>query len=44
MRRLADRRKRRMEVSLPLQPISEQSAHETSIRHGHISILRVWRV
>jgi adenine-specific DNA methylase len=34
--------KRLIEVSLPLQIISEQSAREKSIRHGHISTLHIW--
>jgi adenine-specific DNA methylase len=34
--------KRLIEVSLPLQVISEQSAREKSIRHGHISTLHIW--
>jgi adenine-specific DNA methylase len=34
--------KRLIEVSLPLQAISEQSAREKSIRHGHISTLHIW--
>ncbi|MBD3305727.1 DUF1156 domain-containing protein, partial [candidate division KSB3 bacterium] len=33
---------RLIEVSLPLQAISEQSAREKSIRHGHISTLHIW--
>ncbi len=34
--------KRLIEVSLPLQAISKQSAREKSIRHGHISTLHIW--
>jgi hypothetical protein len=34
--------KRLIEVSLPLAAISEQSAREKSIRHGHISTLHIW--
>ena len=34
--------KRLIEVSLPLAKISEQSAREKSIRHGHISTLHIW--
>jgi len=34
--------KRLIEVSLPLKAISEQSAREKSIRHGHISTLHIW--
>jgi adenine-specific DNA methylase len=35
-------KKRLIEVSLPLAEISEQSAREKSIRHGHISTLHIW--
>lgn len=35
-------RKRLIEDSLPLKEISEQSAREKSIRHGHISTLHIW--
>lgn len=35
-------KKRLIEVSLPLERISEQSAREKSIRHGHISTLHIW--
>src|SRR5262245_1689860 len=34
--------KRLIEVALPLKEVSEQSAREKSIRHGHISTLRIW--
>lgn len=34
--------KRLIEVSLPLEAISAQSAREKSIRHGHISTLHIW--
>lgn len=34
--------KRLIELSLPLAAISEQSAREKSIRHGHISTLHIW--
>jgi adenine-specific DNA methylase len=34
--------KRLIEVALPLREISEQSAREKSIRHGHISTLHIW--
>jgi len=37
-------RKRLIELSLPLKAISEQSAREKSIRHGHISTLYIWWV
>jgi putative DNA methylase len=34
--------KRLIEISVPLSKISEQSAREKSIRHGHISTLHIW--
>src|SRR5947209_14540613 len=34
--------KRLIEVALPLKEVSEQSAREKSIRHGHISTLHLW--
>jgi adenine-specific DNA methylase len=34
--------KRLIELSLPLKAISDQSAREKSIRHGHISTLHIW--
>ncbi|MGQ4810178.1 hypothetical protein NKDENANG_03627 [Candidatus Entotheonellaceae bacterium PAL068K] len=34
--------KRLIEVALPIREISEQSAREKSIRHGHISTTHVW--
>lgn len=34
--------KRLIEVALPLKDISEHSAREKSIRHGHISTLHIW--
>ncbi len=34
--------KRLIEVALPLKEMSEQSAREKSIRHGHISTLHIW--
>lgn len=34
--------KRLIEVALPLREVSEQSAREKSIRHGHISTLHIW--
>lgn len=37
-----DESKRLIEVSLPLAAISEQSAREKSIRHGHFSTLHIW--
>lgn len=39
---MSDLQKRLIEVSLPLQAISAQSAREKSIRHGHISTLHIW--
>ena len=33
---------RLIEVALPLKEVSEQSAREKSIRHGHISTLHIW--
>ena len=34
--------KRLIEVALPLKEVSEQSAREKFIRHGHISTLHIW--
>src|ERR1700757_2589639 len=34
--------KRPIEIDLPIRRISEQSAREKSIRHGHISTLHIW--
>lgn len=34
--------KRLIEVALPLKEVSEQSAREKSIHHGHISTLHIW--
>ena len=34
--------KRLIELALPLKEVSEQSAREKSIRHGHISTLHIW--
>ena len=34
--------KRLIGVALPLKEVSEQSAREKSIRHGHISTLHIW--
>lgn len=34
--------KRLIEIALPLKEVSEQSAREKSIRHGHISTLHIW--
>jgi len=35
-------KKRLIELSLPHDAISAQSAREKSIRHGHISTLHIW--
>lgn len=34
--------KRLIEVALPLKEVSEQSAREKTVRHGHISNLHLW--
>src|SRR5215831_19438696 len=34
--------KRLIEVALPLKEVSEHSAREKAIRHGHISTLHIW--
>ena len=34
--------KRLIEVALPLKEVSEESAREKLIRHGHISTLHIW--
>jgi putative DNA methylase len=34
--------RRLIELSIPLDAISAQSAREKSIRHGHISTLHIW--
>jgi len=34
--------KRLIEVDFPLKEVSEESAREKSIRHGHISTLHIW--
>ena len=39
---MAKRRKKLIEVALPLKKINEQSAREKSIRHGHPSTLHLW--
>ncbi|MFQ5614546.1 MAG: DUF1156 domain-containing protein, partial [Anaerolineae bacterium] len=39
---MPEQNKRLIEVSLPLAKISQQSAREKSIRHGHISTLHIW--
>jgi putative DNA methylase len=38
----APRRKKLIEVALPLEAINAQSAREKSIRHGHPSTLHLW--
>lgn len=38
----AKRRRKLIEVALPLQKINEASAREKSIRHGHPSTLHLW--
>lgn len=35
--------KRLIEVDLPIKRISAHARREKSIRHGHISTLRIWR-
>jgi len=39
---MAERRKKLIEVALPLEAINKQSAREKSIRHGHPSTLHLW--
>jgi len=39
---MAPRRKKLIEVALPLKKINEESAREKSIRHGHPSTLHLW--
>lgn len=34
--------KRFIEVSFPVKEVSEESAREKNIRHGHISTLHIW--
>jgi len=34
--------RRLIELTLPLKAISDQSAREESIHHGHTSTLRIW--
>src|SRR3989304_4619335 len=38
----AERRKKLIEVALPLDAINKASAREKSIRHGHPSTLHLW--
>ena len=39
---MTKRRKKLIEVALPLKEINAQSAREKSIRHGHPSTLHLW--
>ena len=39
---MTKRRKKLIEVALPLREINAQSAREKSIRHGHPSTLHLW--
>lgn len=39
---MAQRRKKMIEVALPLEAINKESAREKSIRHGHPSTLHLW--
>ena len=39
---MTQRRKKLIEVALPLKEINAQSAREKSIRHGHPSTLHLW--
>lgn len=39
---VTQRRKKLIEVALPLKKINEQAAREKSIRHGHPSTLHLW--
>jgi putative DNA methylase len=36
-------KKKLIEVAVPLEAIRRESAREQSIRHGHPSILHLWR-
>jgi len=31
-----------IEVTFPIKEVSEESAREKNIRHGHISTLHIW--
>jgi len=42
MNNMMKRRRKLIEVALPLKEINEQSAREKSIRHGHPSTLHLW--
>ena len=35
-------RRRFIEVDFPIRAVSEHSAREKNIRHGHISTLHIW--
>ncbi|MEO0275032.1 MAG: DUF1156 domain-containing protein, partial [candidate division WOR-3 bacterium] len=35
-------KKRFIEVSFPVKEVSQESAREKNIRHGHISTLHIW--
>jgi adenine-specific DNA methylase len=35
-------RKSFIEVAFPIKEVSEESAREKNIRHGHISTLHIW--
>lgn len=39
---MAARRKKMIEVALPLEAINKASVREKSIRHGHPSTLHLW--
>ena len=39
---MTTRRKKLIEVSMPLKAINKASAKEKSIRHGHPSTLHLW--
>src|SRR3954447_25383862 len=39
---MSERRKKMIEVALPLEAINRESAREKSIRHGHPSTLHLW--
>ena len=40
---MSSQKKRLIELSIPLDAISAQSARGKSIRYGHISTLHIWR-
>src|SRR5690606_40265370 len=40
--KMTERRKKLIEVALPLEAINKESAREKSIRHGHPSTLHLW--